>query len=124
MPFANYDGIPRQGELSDAELPVMALDRCPLCGAIPSEQDARAVAQYVHCLRDPCCYCGESIKVRSIKLKHGTRLPCDRWFYESFDRESTLDWGAHEGKDHSFRMFSFQGHLSCALKAMPYLKPL
>jgi len=105
-------------------LPEAHLDPCAVCGVLPTEEDLARGAARIYSFLGPCVYCGEPIRVKSIKLTHGSwgGEHTGHWHFDTYKREDMLMWCGYsiEGSTHS--MLEFTGHESCAMKAMSFMK--
>jgi len=127
MPYGNFretvynrpEGIPEGFGLPEARL-----DPCYVCCVIPTQEDLARVAGRIYSFLGPCVYCGEPVRLKSVKLTHGSwgGGHTGHWHFETFNREEMLSWCGYSVVGSCHTSLEFSGHMRCATKAMPFMK--
>lgn len=124
MPYANFEKInwDRPRVIPEGGMPKCYPMRCKTCKKLPTEEDIRKVVALVYSFMSPCVYCNQAIQLKTIELQHGslTGEHTGRWHFKNYRRDGFLNWWGY--RPDNYERLEFDGHLSCAVKAMPHLR--
>lgn len=124
MLYANFEHIEydRPRVIPEGGMPKCWPMPCETCKALPTKEDIRKVAALVYSFMGPCVYCNQPIKLNTLQVQHrslaGEHL--GYWHFKEYWGEGTLKWWGH--RPDNFERLEFNGHLLCAVKAMPHLR--
>lgn len=98
----------------------MVLEKCSQCALTPTVDDLAVVAARAYGSGPgPCVYCGKPIRLEKLEVTHfwWDGQHCEKWQWGEMRFEKYIMWSGYEPGG---RSLYFNGHVDCAIRAMPY----